>query len=604
MKDYYVVSNSNSCTSTTDSPVTEDCATKTSSDSDGSATAYTTQGTVVDYTSCTLSGCGSNAYPDSCSGTVLTEYGASGSSFTSSNYDCQNFESNYCSGDRYYRNEWACTGSPGACTDAADTQIGANADGDAKDKECGDSLCDNAAGVYDSTKTTTETACADGLDNDCDGLKDCADSDCAGKTGTGGALCCQSASNCVQDDCKIESCASNTCQYTNRNACDSTECAAGQYCDAAGGNCKTPDESSNVCLSCVSDQTASYTWSWSTSKFEDAGKAYGAELFNSNNAGCTAESGGACFDNTGNTATHKTPLTTGNCCGDDSNEFYKPDYYGAECVSSLNDCVWSTGDAQTSDSGNVAWWCYLGKWDECTQALHLGKHFGSVYCAGSGTGWTLDPLPENQYGPNACSDGLDNDADGFIDCNDSDCSGSITGTVRNQQSQPIASADVNLKKDLTTINSTTTSQAGTYTLSSVSCGSYNLIASHADYAPQTKTAAVSPATQTTVDFSLALGTSCEADCTFAADETIHESCDGKNGCTFYDSVAKAACDNSKPGWARDYNETHYITCASGAPQPKVEIEASLSCESGTLVKVTRIVIYNGEPVKLVVAACG
>jgi len=66
----------------------------------------------------------------------------------------------------------------------------------------------------------------------------------------------------------------------------------------------------------------------------------------------------------------------------------------------------------------------------------------------------------------------------------------------------------------------------------------------------------------------------------------------------------AACDNAQPGWIRDYDVNNYVVCASGPLQPKLEIRASVSCESGTLVKVTRIVVYNGKPVKLVVATCG
>ncbi len=213
----------------------------------------------------------------------------------------------------------------------------------------------------------------------------------------------------------------------------------------------------------------------------------------------------------------------------------------------------------------------------------------------------------------ACADGLDNDCDLKTDCNDNDCDGSITGTVKNQDNQSISGADVSAKEDLTTVKSGTTNQQGSYLISPLACGSYNLVASHPDYAPQTKSnIAVNPQQQTISNFggpgesgtSLVLGTSCEPDCTFAADNIIHASCDGKNGCTFYDSTAKAACDNAQPGWARDYSETHYVICASGSPQPKIEILASVSCASGTLVKVTRIVVYNGKPVKLVVAACG
>ncbi len=574
---------------------------------------------------------------------------------------------------------------------------------------------------------TKETSCTDSLDNDCDGSTDCADSDCAGKTGPNNALCCQSASNCVQDDCVIESCTNNVCGYSNRNACDSTECSAGTYCDSAGGNCASADNSNYVCLNCVSDQTAGLPWTWTPSNHQDAGKGFGGNLFNSQGA-CTPASGGNCFDNTGNTAVHKAPLTTGNCCGDDANEFYKPDYYGPECTNDVNDCVWSTGDAQASNQGNAQWWCYQHEWSECIDSS-IGTKFGGVCCAGvdGNNAWTPNALikTENQY---SCSDGIDNDCDGKIDtqdpdcctniareckeytkeefeeihksyyknkdttyynsilsqiigskyyacqpdpsdiaccqnpnscvynrrcyedkakpgdidndgvrevcvasspgqfidefetncingidddfdgltdCQDSDCDGSITGTVKNVNEQGISLADINLKQDLTTVKSTTTNQQGSYTLSSVNCGTYNLVASHADYAPQTKSNLnVPPKTQITADFSLVLGTSCEQDCTFAADNIVHASCDGKNGCSFYDSISKAACDFSQPGWVRDYNTTHYVTCASGSPQPKIEILASVSCASGTLVKVTRIVVYNGKPVKLVVAACG
>ena len=85
---------------------------------------------------------------------------------------------------------------------------------------------------------------------------------------------------------------------------------------------------------------------------------------------------------------------------------------------------------------------------------------------------------------------------------------------------------------------------------------------------------------------------------------MHKECDKKNGCAFHDDIAKAACDYSKPGWIRDYDATHEVECASGAPREKIEIKAEVTCSKGTLVKATRIVMYNGKPVNLVVAVCG
>jgi len=192
---------------------------------------------------------------------------------------------------------------------------------------------------------------------------------------------------------------------------------------------------------------------------------------------------------------------------------------------------------------------------------------------------------------------------------DPDCAGSITGTVKSQDNQPISSADVTAKKDLTKVASATTDFNGAYTISSINCGTYTLIASHPDYASQIQSNIdVAPQQQATGNFSggssMVLGTSCRQDCTYAADTIVHASCSGKNGCTFYDAISKSACDNSQPGWIRDYNSSHYVACASGSPQPKIEIQASASCASGTLVKTVRIVVYNGKPVKMVVAVCG
>ena len=210
-------------------------------------------------------------------------------------------------------------------------------------------------------------------------------------------------------------------------------------------------------------------------------------------------------------------------------------------------------------------------------------------------------LPENQY---SCTDGLDNDGDGLIDCADPDCAGSLSGNVKNENNNPVSEVDINIKQDATHVQSTSTNAQGTYSVG-INCGLYNVIASHPDYLSTTKTnVKINPNQNVVVDFNLIKGTSCEQDCTFVSDNNVHSSCDDRSGCKFFDSISKSVCDLSQPGWLRDYNESHYVVCASGSPQPKIEIKSSLSCSKGTIVKVTRIVLYNGKPVKLVVASCG
>ncbi len=306
----------------------------------------------------------------------------------------------------------------------------------------------------------------DALDNDANTGIDCKDLGCAGNAGPGGVTCCQTASNCSQDECVIESCVSNQCTFVDRGACDSAECSAGQFCDAGGslgGTCKSPDVSSVVCLNCVADQT---TGSWTATVHEDAGIAFSGDLvcidpptcsdikseseftdlFDSDGLACSDEScsGSAlgacgCFDPTGATVNHKSALVSGACCGDDANEFYKKNNYGGECVGNLvtnvNDCVWSTGDAQASNTGNIGYWCYEHEWYICDPAdanrLPIGTKTGDiaggnyVTCAGveGNQKWTITNVlkTEKEYGPNACSDGKDNDGDGLIDLEDPDC---------------------------------------------------------------------------------------------------------------------------------------------------------------------------------------
>ncbi|HLC49821.1 MAG TPA: carboxypeptidase-like regulatory domain-containing protein, partial [Candidatus Nanoarchaeia archaeon] len=205
-----------------------------------------------------------------------------------------------------------------------------------------------------------------------------------------------------------------------------------------------------------------------------------------------------------------------------------------------------------------------------------------------------------------CANSIDDDFDGQTDCGDSDCNGIINGTVRDKLTlQPVDLAEAQAKQSLQIIGSDTTDNLGVYSISNINCGTYDIAVSHPNYATQTKAALILQGRGSiTQDFNMTIGTSCESDCTYVSDDLVHAECDGINGCSFSDSISKAACDKSKVGWLRDYNSTHYIVCPSGSPQPKVDIQASVNCASGTLIKSTSIVTYKGEPVKLVVVTCG
>lgn len=506
-------------------------------------------------------------------------------------------------------------------------------------KKCGGAKgwLDCSTAEYSANYEKTESKCNDNLDNDCDGKADCVDADCAGKTGAGGALCCQKAADCVQNKCVQETCetgTSYTCSYKDRAVCDSTECSLGQ-CDkggSAGGACKTAEESSEVCLNCATDTTLG-AWSSNPSNHEDAGKGYGSNLFDSNGAACTPASGGACYDSSNKPVNHKPKLSTGACCGNDANEYYKPDYYGIECTSDVNDCVWSTGDAQPSNTGNAKWWCYQHEWYECKDDT-IGAKAGGATCVGTigNNAWqpnSFVPAPpvsnpqvpnplvktEDQY---SCTDGIDNDGDGKTDCADIDCGTTVSGYVRDESNNPLYRAKVDITQSAT---STLTNNNGLYDFGKVNCGTYDMMASADGHVSSTKSQVkFTPTSSVTQDFTLAKGKSCEADCTYAADNTIHAECDGINGCKFCPQgcsfcdvdIAKQSCNLAQPGWDRIYDDPNrqecingcIITCPSGCPQAKIETRAKVTCSEGkNLIKITKIVAYKGKLTKLNVVVC-
>ena len=181
------------------------------------------------------------------------------------------------------------------------------------------------------------------------------------------------------------------------------------------------------------------------------------------------------------------------------------------------------------------------------------------------------------------------------------CSGNVSGVVEDIDGNRIGGATIQI---LDEASSATTSlgpdpPVGEYKIEDVTCGTYDIKASKVDFVPSIKIGVVLPGI---VDFTasdgsgLVLGTTCEDDCTYAGDNTIHKECDGINGCAFFDETAKNVCDLAQPGWIRDYPVTGgdcselpcEIECAEGIPQNKIEAKASVTCELDNLIKLKKL----------------
>ncbi len=218
---------------------------------------------------------------------------------------------------------------------------------------------------------TTESSCADTLDNDCDGAVDFADSDCTAGCDEDGDS--HFKTSCGGDDCNDNPATGGRFMFPgNTNiTCDGLD----NDCDGGGDDLEGCD-----------DDLDGYC---------DAGM----QMYNSNSA-CPntpfladGQTGDDCNDNlaTGGASIH--PGATEICDGID------------------NDCDGAIDEGFTAENCEFV----------CTGGGFTWLNLGAPYnCCGNDTG-EAGPYEATE---SSCADGHDNDCDGKIDCSDSDCSGS------------------------------------------------------------------------------------------------------------------------------------------------------------------------------------
>ena len=322
------------------------------------------------------------------------------------------------------------------------------------------SLSDGSCGEYSLTNGDTDEACYDntgcgGVNCDCwggscvsdvencshagdedhDGYADCNDTDCAGLPGPDGAICCPNGvSDCPNDDCKIESCVTNSnynwkeCSYTNRPANATDECATCYACNTAGGDCVpvTANEGKNcagectycnngVCTNradgdyteCTVQCTACSSGScqsWTGDGWYGEGQVCETDGYYCDNGKCCTDANNDnicdCSDGTDNGVCP----TDGTCTVDDDADCCRAAGYHWD--SNQKACCDSTTDYWCDSNGGS---CINGIWydDHCSDGVQncgeTSKDDGGPDCT------------EN------CTNGIDDDGDGKVDCADPGC---------------------------------------------------------------------------------------------------------------------------------------------------------------------------------------
>jgi len=195
------------------------------------------------------------------------------------------------------------------------------------------------------------------------------------------------------------------------------------------------------------------------------------------------------------------------------------------------------------------------------------------------------------------------------------CTPEITGSVVDSNNVPITNAkidilaaeNINIHTGSTTVTNALrevfTDSAGNYKLklNDKEAGTFTIVASKTGYTPLSKDGKfITFYTQNSYNFVLGFDpTKCQADCTFTSDNVCHATCDGYNGCGFFDSKATEICDNKGKGFILDYDGTNAIQCCTGAPAEPLKQLATTVIDSENIVRIIRPVLYQGVIVKMV-----
>lgn len=296
------------------------------------------------------------------------------------------------------------------------------------------------------------------------------------------------------------------------------------------------------------------------------------------------------------------PGETGSLCtGDDSREFVRwRQCAPGSCISDVNDRA-----ACFSQSSCVIKGRCLKDIDE----------YADEKCVEENRGGNVECEKEKRRGARNSPDRdkiyNDTDNDGRLEVCDpgtwmTPTASSVKGRVVTVGGDGINGAEVRiLGTDYVRTTTTINNVNGSYDFESSvnSSVSYDIVASRSPYSPSVlKDVYISDFDVVTIpNMVLGYGSDlCEEDCTFTSDETCHASCQGTNGCLFYDTNAAGICDAVHTGFRVNYDATREVQCCEGSPYVPVKIKATTKINATNVVRITRNVWYEGKLVKMVI----